>query len=141
MDMLEANIVQVHVHIERHLMQDLPETSSGIAQWCRDIFVAKDALLELHLAKGKFSDKEYHDIGRPKKSLFVIISWSCLLIFATVKFFEWFPFSVGEIAFCTVFMALVMILMQILILFSQSERSTPSKVFPPDALKENLLQT
>ncbi|KAL6565139.1 hypothetical protein OROMI_016589 [Orobanche minor] len=31
----------VHVHIERHLMQELPEMNSGIAQWCKDVFVAK----------------------------------------------------------------------------------------------------
>ncbi|KAJ4971695.1 hypothetical protein NE237_004794 [Protea cynaroides] len=31
----------VHVHIKRHLMKELPETDEGIAQWCRDKFVAK----------------------------------------------------------------------------------------------------
>ncbi|PSR90200.1 1-acyl-sn-glycerol-3-phosphate acyltransferase [Actinidia chinensis var. chinensis] len=31
----------IHVHIKRHLMEELPETNSGIAQWCKDMFVAK----------------------------------------------------------------------------------------------------
>ncbi|KAK3004897.1 hypothetical protein RJ639_018719, partial [Escallonia herrerae] len=105
----------VHVHIKRHLMEELPETESGIAQWCRDVFVEKDALLELHAARGTFGDKECQDIGRPKKSLFVVISWSCLLILGAVEFFRWCPFSSREIALCAFFLALVMILMQILI--------------------------
>ncbi|KAL0389342.1 UNVERIFIED_CONTAM: 1-acyl-sn-glycerol-3-phosphate acyltransferase 2 [Sesamum calycinum] len=64
----------VHVHIERHIMRDLPETSSGISQWCKDMFVAKDALLERHLATNTFGDEIRHDIGRPKKSLLAIHS-------------------------------------------------------------------
>ncbi|KAI5673583.1 hypothetical protein M9H77_13947 [Catharanthus roseus] len=125
----------VHLHIERHLMAGLPVTSSGIAQWCKDIFVAKDALLERHLAKDTFGNKQCHDIGRPIKSLLVAISWSCFLIFCVVKFFEWCPFSWGEIAFCIVFLVLVAILMQILVLFSQSEHSSQ-----PNSLQEKLLQ-
>ncbi|KAE9462239.1 hypothetical protein C3L33_05846, partial [Rhododendron williamsianum] len=60
----------IHVHIKRHLMEELPETNSGIAQWCKDMFVAKDALLEQHLVNDTFGDKDCQDIGRPKKSLF-----------------------------------------------------------------------
>lgn len=29
------------MHIKRHLMKELPETEEAVAQWCRDIFVAK----------------------------------------------------------------------------------------------------
>ncbi|KAL6565417.1 hypothetical protein OROHE_004472 [Orobanche hederae] len=63
----------VHVHIERHLMQELRETNSGIAQWCKDVFVAK-----------------------------VVICWSCLPLLAIVEFFEMYPFSWGEVAFCVI---------------------------------------
>ncbi|XP_027090338.1 1-acyl-sn-glycerol-3-phosphate acyltransferase 2-like [Coffea arabica] len=129
----------VHVHIERHLMQELPETSSGISQWCKDIFVAKDALLERHVAMNTFGNKDNYHIGRPIRSLLVVISWTCFLIFGAVKFFEWCPFSWGEIAFCTVFLVLVVILMQILIVFSQSEQSTPVKESPRNSLEEKLL--
>lgn len=38
-------LLQVHVHIKRRLMKDLPETDDAIAQWCRDIFVAKVCVL------------------------------------------------------------------------------------------------
>ncbi|KAE8651147.1 hypothetical protein Csa_001441 [Cucumis sativus] len=31
----------VHVHIKRHSMKELPQSEDAIAQWCRDMFVAK----------------------------------------------------------------------------------------------------
>jgi lysophosphatidic acid acyltransferase/lysophosphatidylinositol acyltransferase len=31
----------VKVQVKRHKMEELPETDDGIAQWCKDIFVAK----------------------------------------------------------------------------------------------------
>ncbi|CAL5409535.1 unnamed protein product [Camellia sinensis] len=31
----------MHVHLKRHLMKDLPETDDAVAQWFRDMFVAK----------------------------------------------------------------------------------------------------
>lgn len=35
------NIVQVHVHLKRHLMRDLPTKDEDVAQWCKNAFVAK----------------------------------------------------------------------------------------------------
>lgn len=35
------NITQVKVHIKRYSMKDLPESDEGIAQWCRNRFIAK----------------------------------------------------------------------------------------------------
>ncbi|GFP87007.1 1-acyl-sn-glycerol-3-phosphate acyltransferase 2 [Phtheirospermum japonicum] len=138
--LLRGRSSTVHVHIERLLMEELPETSSGIAQWCKDVFVAKDAFLERHLETDTFGDDRRRDIGRPKRSLLVVICWSCLLLLAVVKIFEAYPFSWGEVAFCVVFLALVTILMQILITFSQSEHSTPPKTSEQAQLKQVLLQ-
>ncbi|PIA53528.1 hypothetical protein AQUCO_00900247v1 [Aquilegia coerulea] len=61
----------IHVHIKRRLMKELPETDDGVAQWCKDVFVAKDALLDKHLAEDTFGDQDFQDIGRPIKSLLV----------------------------------------------------------------------
>lgn len=36
-----SKFCKVHVHMKRHLMKDLPESDDDIAQWCRDIFIAK----------------------------------------------------------------------------------------------------
>ncbi|CAN1354779.1 1-acyl-sn-glycerol-3-phosphate acyltransferase 3 [Linum perenne] len=60
----------INVHIKRHSMQELPETADGISQWCKDIFIAKDDMLDKFLTKDTFSDRK-RDIGRPKKPLYV----------------------------------------------------------------------
>ncbi|CAK7342500.1 unnamed protein product [Dovyalis caffra] len=122
----------VHIHIKRHLMKELPETYDGVAQWCKDIFVAKDALLDKHMAEDTFSDKELQDMGRPKKSLVVVVSWACLLIFGALKFLQrsLLLSSQKGIALTASGLAIVTFLMHILIRSSQSEHSTPAKVAP-----------
>ncbi|CAI8592283.1 unnamed protein product [Vicia faba] len=95
----------VHVHVKRHLMKEFPEADEDVAQWCRDIFVAKDDLLDKHIADDKFSDHEPRDLGRPIKSLL-------------------------GVAFTVFSLAIVTALMQIMIMFTQSERSNPAKVSP-----------
>ncbi|KAJ6948372.1 hypothetical protein NC651_002648 [Populus alba x Populus x berolinensis] len=119
----------IKVLLERHSMQELPETADGIAQWCKDAFVTKDAVLEKYFARDIFSDKKLQDIGRPKKSLFVMIFWSSLLAYATVRLFQWLSLSWEVIAFSIAFLFLVTITMQILIQSSESERSTPVTTF------------
>ncbi|KAI3811704.1 hypothetical protein L1987_21433 [Smallanthus sonchifolius] len=103
----------IHVKVKRHLMKDLPETDEGVAQWCKDIFVAKDDLLDKHKLEDSFPDSELHDIGRPLKSL------------------------VG-LTFTTIGLGIIIILMQILIQFSQSERSTAAKVAPTRSSNGNV---
>ncbi|XP_057982424.1 1-acyl-sn-glycerol-3-phosphate acyltransferase 2 isoform X2 [Malania oleifera] len=121
----------VHVHIKRHLMKELPETEDAVAQWCRDIFVAKDELLDKHAAEGTFDDQE-HDIGRPIKSLLVVIFWSCVLTLGALKFLQWSSLlsSWKGITFSAVGLGIVTFFMHILIVSSQSEHSTNPKVAP-----------
>ncbi|GMY14181.1 1-acyl-sn-glycerol-3-phosphate acyltransferase 2 [Fagus crenata] len=122
----------LHVHIKRHLMKDLPESDDAVAQWCKDIFVAKDALLDKHVAEDTFGDQELQDTGRPIKSLLVVTSWACLLIYGALKFLHWSSllYSWKGIAFSAFSLALITFLMNILIRFSQSEHSTPAKIAP-----------
>ncbi|KAK9224641.1 hypothetical protein WN943_009677 [Citrus x changshan-huyou] len=158
----------VNVEIRRHSMEELPKTADGIAQWCKDVFVTKgsklktslyaifhcdsyikslciayqDALLEKYLSRDTFGLQERQDIGRPKKSLFVVVSWSCLLIFILVKLFQWTSIlaSWAAIAFSAFFLLLVVGVMQILIQSSESEHSTPLKITPhQDPTTERLL--
>ncbi|MED6108850.1 1-acyl-sn-glycerol-3-phosphate acyltransferase 2 [Stylosanthes scabra] len=132
----------VQVHIKRHLMNELPQKDEAVAQWCRDVFVAKDALLDKHKCEDKFSDQECHDAGRPIKSLAVVISWVSLLVVGFVKFILYFslPTSWKGLAFSIVGFGVVTILMQILIRFTQSEHSTPAKVVPIKTNKGEHLQ-
>lgn len=62
----------------------------------------------------------------------MVISWACLVIAGSVKLLQWSSLlsSWKGVAFSTFGLAIVTALMQILIRFSQSERSTPAKVVP-----------
>ncbi|TXG70464.1 hypothetical protein EZV62_005399 [Acer yangbiense] len=122
----------VHVHLKRRLMKELPETDDAVAQWCKDMFVAKDALLDKHNAEDTFSDQELQNTGRPVKSLLVITSWVCLVVLGALKFLQWSSLlsSWKGIAFSAFSLGIVTVLMHVLILFSQSERSNPAKVAP-----------
>jgi len=130
------------VQIRRHQMQELPETADGIGQWCKDIFVTKDAVLERYFCMDSFSDLPQQDIGRPKKSFFVVISWICVLVYGITKFFQWSSLlsSWEGIAFSATFLVLVTIVMQILIQSSESEHSTPVNTVTQDPMEERLLQ-
>lgn len=88
--------------------------------------------MDKHNAEDTFSDQELQEIPRPKKSLLVVISWASLVIFGVLKFLQWSSLlsSWKGIAFSAFGLGIVTVLMQILIRFSQSERSTPAKVVP-----------
>ncbi|GAB4851587.1 1-acyl-sn-glycerol-3-phosphate acyltransferase 2 [Ancistrocladus abbreviatus] len=131
----------VHVHIKRHLMKDLPISDDDVAQWCRDLFVAKDALLDKHKVDDTFGDEHLQHTGRPLKSLVVVFCWACILILGILKFLQWSSLlsSWKGIAALVISLAGIMFLMHILILFSQSERSTPAKVAP--SKKKNTGET
>ncbi|XP_055801272.1 1-acyl-sn-glycerol-3-phosphate acyltransferase 2 [Solanum dulcamara] len=122
----------VHVHLKRHEMKDLPENDDAIAQWCRYIFVAKDELLDKHIAEDTFGEEKLQDIGRPMKSLVVAASWACILILGTIKFLQATALlsSWKGVAISAALMAVVTVLMQFLINFSKSECSTAAKVAP-----------
>ncbi|KAK4338815.1 hypothetical protein RND71_040277 [Anisodus tanguticus] len=130
----------VHVHLKRHEMKDLPENDDAIAQWCREIFVAKDKLLDKHIAEDTFGEEKLQDIGRPVKSLVVVASWACILILGTIKFLQATALlsSWKGVAISAALVAVVTVLMQVLINFSKSERSTATKVAP--AKEKNVNQ-
>ncbi|PUZ67271.1 hypothetical protein GQ55_3G421700 [Panicum hallii var. hallii] len=118
----------VHVRIKRHAMSDMPKSDEDVSKWCTDIFVAKDALLDKHIAIGTF-DEEIRPIGRPIKSLLVVLSWSCLLLFGAYRFLQWTQLLStwkGIILFVAG-LGLVTGIMHVFIMFSQSERSSSAR--------------
>ncbi|RLM99066.1 1-acyl-sn-glycerol-3-phosphate acyltransferase PLS1 [Panicum miliaceum] len=68
-------------------MGSMPKSDEDVSKWCKDIFVAKDALLDKHIATGTFGD-EIRPIGSPMKSLLVVLSWSCLLLYGAYTDFS-----------------------------------------------------
>ncbi|TKY48374.1 1-acyl-sn-glycerol-3-phosphate acyltransferase 2 [Spatholobus suberectus] len=133
----------VKVQIKRHKMEELPETDDGIAQWCKDAFVAKDALLEKYNTTEIFSEQELQQIRWPKRSVLVVVCWFCLLGFLIYEFFRWSSLlsSWEGILFTALFLLLVAVIMEILINSSQSERSKPMVLPTQDLMKQRLLQT
>ncbi|XP_078175629.1 1-acyl-sn-glycerol-3-phosphate acyltransferase PLS1-like isoform X2 [Carex rostrata] len=119
---------KVHVHMKRRAMSELPPTDDEVAQWCRDLFVAKDALLDKHIAEGSFGG-EVRQLGRPVKSLVVVIFWSSILSYTTFRFFRWSQLlsTWKGVCFTTIGLALVTVCMQVCIAFSQAERSSTAK--------------
>ncbi|OMO78001.1 putative 1-acylglycerol-3-phosphate acyltransferase [Corchorus olitorius] len=65
---------KVKVHIKRYSTKELPESDEGIAQWCRNRFIAKDAILEKFAATGTFDEEEITDFRRSMKSLIVFLT-------------------------------------------------------------------
>ncbi|KAG0490888.1 hypothetical protein HPP92_007751 [Vanilla planifolia] len=119
----------VHVHMKRHPMNELPQTDEGIAQWCRDIFVEKDALLDKHLARDTYGEEDYKPIVRPLKSLLVVIFWAGFISAAAFKFFKWSSLLSTWKGMALTILALFMVTacMHAFILFSQSDRSRSAK--------------
>ncbi|KAK8948535.1 1-acyl-sn-glycerol-3-phosphate acyltransferase PLS1 [Platanthera zijinensis] len=126
---LKGQPCRVDVHMKRCPMNELPQADEAVAQWCRDIFTAKDSLLDKYLAQGTFGEEDYKSIGRPFKSLLVVISWASLLSFATLRFFRWSALmsTWKGVAFTTTSLCIVTACMHAFILFSQAERSTSAK--------------
>ncbi|XP_074380481.1 1-acyl-sn-glycerol-3-phosphate acyltransferase 2-like isoform X2 [Apium graveolens] len=124
---------KVHVHIKRHLMKDLPKTNEAVAQWCKDDFLVKDKLLDKHKDDDSFSDGELHEIGRPMKSLVVVTAWASLLILGTLEFFQWSSLlsSWKGLRFSAAGLAILTVLMQFLIRFTQSEHSNTASLSKP----------
>ncbi|KAF3558657.1 hypothetical protein F2Q69_00014860 [Brassica cretica] len=101
----------------------------AIAQWCIDQFVAKDALLNKHIAADTFSHQQEQNIGRPMKSLAVVLSWACILTLGAMKFLHWSNLfsSWKGMALSALGLGIITLCMHILIRSSQSGRSSPAK--------------
>nr|ALM22867.1 lysophosphatidic acid acyltransferase 2 [Cuphea viscosissima] len=127
LNLFEGQSIMLHVHIKRHAMKDLPESDDAVAEWCRDKFVEKDALLDKHNAEDTFSGQEVRHTGsRQLKSLLVVISWVVVTTFGALKFLQWSSWK-GK-AFSAIGLGIVTLLMHVLILSSQAERSNPAEV-------------
>ncbi|KDP22082.1 hypothetical protein JCGZ_25913 [Jatropha curcas] len=79
LEILKGRPTVVQIHLKRYPVNELPESEEGIAQWCKDRFVAKDSLLDEFQAKGRFESNEIKNIvGRSIKTLVVLVSLACI---------------------------------------------------------------
>lgn len=123
----------LHVHIKRHLMSELPNTDDGVAQWCKDTFVAKDDLLDRHRSENTFGEELYQPIGRTVTPLLVTLTWSSLLAVSVYKLVRHLLSSRQGSIWLAVGIILTTLIMQVFIRFTQSEHSTPAKATPATA--------
>ncbi|MED6170844.1 1-acyl-sn-glycerol-3-phosphate acyltransferase [Stylosanthes scabra] len=132
----------VKLQIQRLKMEELPQTPNEIAQWCKDLFITKDAMLERYNTTDIFSDAELQEMGRSKISIFVVLCWSCLLGFLLYEFFKLTSLLSTWVGIaCTVlFFVIVTVIMEILIHSTQSERSTRMNLPTQDPIRQKLLQ-
>ncbi|XP_049937251.1 1-acyl-sn-glycerol-3-phosphate acyltransferase 2-like isoform X2 [Nymphaea colorata] len=91
-----------------------------------------DLLLDAHAAENTFGEKNLQMIGRPKKSLLVVLMWACILVIGAFFFFTWTALlSTWKGISCIVaILLLITLVMHVFILFTQSDRSNPATVQP-----------
>ena len=65
---------KVHVHVKRYTIDKVPNTPDGIDKWCRELWYAKDEMLEKFKKEGKFERRyelplqvSYLDLDSVKK--------------------------------------------------------------------------
>ncbi|XP_024376846.1 1-acyl-sn-glycerol-3-phosphate acyltransferase 2 [Physcomitrium patens] len=125
----------VHVHVRRVPMSDLPEGANAISKWCHDAFHIKDDRLEQHEKENTFGEDLYIPIERPLKPLIIVISWAITLLAAAWWFLRRVLSTWKGIAWVAGVLVVVMLCVQILVMSSQSERSSD-----PAAKKANQKQ-
>ncbi|GMI74261.1 lysophosphatidyl acyltransferase 2 [Hibiscus trionum] len=96
---LKMQPCKVNVHIKRYSTKDLPESDQGIAQWCRNRFIAKDALLDQFAATGTFEEDEITGFRRSVKSLIVTVIFTILLVVGGWIYFQklstWWRYTIS----------------------------------------------
>ncbi|GAQ81377.1 lysophosphatidyl acyltransferase 2 [Klebsormidium nitens] len=70
---------EIHVRLQRYDIGALPEDDEGVAEWCRDVFIAKDKMLAEHERVGTFPEELYKPQPRPRNSLLITCAWSLLV--------------------------------------------------------------
>ncbi|KAL9252046.1 1-acyl-sn-glycerol-3-phosphate acyltransferase 2-like protein [Drosera capensis] len=130
-----------HIRFKRYSMKDLPESDEEIAQWCRDLYVSKDSLLDKHAAEDTFGDEYLLDTKRSSRSLLVMSFSTCCVFLGLIKFLQWSSLlsTWKGIAILFATLAATVLSMQSLIRYSQSELSTTAMIAP--AKQKNAGQT
>uniref|UniRef100_A0A7I4DYR6 1-acylglycerol-3-phosphate O-acyltransferase n=1 Tax=Physcomitrium patens TaxID=3218 RepID=A0A7I4DYR6_PHYPA len=114
----------VHVHVRWVPMSDLPQEANEISKWCHDAFEIKDDRLEQHEKENTFGEDLYIPIERPLKPLIFVISWAITLLAAAWWMLRPIFSTWKGIAWVVGVLVVVMLCVQVLIMSSQSERSS-----------------
>eukprot|EP00271_Cylindrocystis_brebissonii_P008052 TRINITY_DN2207_c0_g3_i1.p1 TRINITY_DN2207_c0_g3~~TRINITY_DN2207_c0_g3_i1.p1 ORF type:complete len:395 (+),score=46.76 TRINITY_DN2207_c0_g3_i1:421-1605(+) len=143
-DLLQRKPTTIHVHIQRHPMTELPEDDAGVAEWCKALFVKKDAMLDAHKAANTFGEELYVSNPRGIIPLLVVCSWSLFftasLAFCLVRAYQANAITwTGGLVACLI-VVVIAILMKVFLNFTQSEKSSSAskaKAKKPAAKRES----
>ncbi|KAJ7966707.1 Phospholipid/glycerol acyltransferase family protein [Quillaja saponaria] len=89
---------EVHIHVRRIPLEDIPSSDSKAASWLMDTFQIKDQLLTIFKAQGHFPDEGHEEELSTLKCLvnsMVVTSLTALFIYLTFFSFVWFKVYVG----------------------------------------------
>jgi lysophosphatidic acid acyltransferase/lysophosphatidylinositol acyltransferase len=110
---------QVHVHVRRKSMTELPTSDEELASWCHKAFATKDALLDEHEKENTFGENLYRPIPRPLLPLFIVIGWALLLLPASWWLLRPLLASSHGIAWIVGILLLVVICIQVCVFIQQ----------------------
>ncbi|KAG0594718.1 hypothetical protein M758_UG102700 [Ceratodon purpureus] len=117
----------VHVHIRRVPMSELPQGGDEIAKWCHDAFQIKDDRLDEHEKENSFGEELYIPIARPLGPLIIVITWAITLLAAAWWLLRPVLTTWKGVAWLLGVLLAVMICVQVLIMSTQSERSSTAR--------------
>ena len=108
-DLAMGNLPQnVHFHLRRHPITDIPESIEGLEQWCTEKWAEKEARLDQFYKDGRFfPDKEERSTIEPSiqyQMIFWILYWLTFLCVAFILLYNfwwvrWYAAIVGTILF------------------------------------------
>eukprot|EP00211_Chloroparvula_japonica_P005342 CAMPEP_0119122180 /NCGR_PEP_ID=MMETSP1310-20130426/2506_1 /TAXON_ID=464262 /ORGANISM="Genus nov. species nov., Strain RCC2339" /LENGTH=360 /DNA_ID=CAMNT_0007111799 /DNA_START=49 /DNA_END=1128 /DNA_ORIENTATION=+ len=88
----------IYIHVERHALEDLPETDEGLAQWCQERFAAKEKkLADFYERKVPLGEpvKEHYPFGR---DLYLTSIPFFLLLTLSIPLPYWLLISISPMA-------------------------------------------
>jgi len=133
----------VHVHIRRVQMSQLPQEDEGITKWCHDAFEIKDKMLDDHEKHNTFGEELYQPLARPLLPLLIVIFWASFVSSAGWWLLKPVLATRSGIAWVVGVLLVVMIFNQVLVVSTQSERSSAPaarKAKPARAASDSITQ-
>lgn len=84
MSVLEGRSSEVHVHIRRIPMSEMPSSEEDLDNYCHKLYQQKDQLLSEFYEKRRFDGEEYHREGRLQRKMLShanALFWGCVSLF------------------------------------------------------------
>ncbi|XP_065912843.1 1-acyl-sn-glycerol-3-phosphate acyltransferase gamma-like [Dysidea avara] len=84
LSVLEGRPSEVHIHIRRIPMSEIPSSEAELDDYCHTLYQEKDKLLCEYYQKGKFNASEYEREGKLRRKILSHLNalfWGCITMF------------------------------------------------------------